>query len=225
MYMVKLKGTHVSSDGQLYNYVNVCQSIEPVAGKKYIFSCDSYARTSDGGGSILLWSNSSKGDPGDPYGRFRCRTRPGEKSTLILTYRATEMDTQIGVSIECDPESECYLWNFSFREQGSEDNLLNNPDFATGSGSWLGWSIQGVDIQTAEESEQVTELYGHEIVNWDSNLIETMVAEDATKKDYNDPNSETYIQTGGADKEANLLKDEILYAKMIYNKWFHPASS
>ena len=213
MYMAKLKGTHMGADGQMYTYVNVGQTIEPVAGKTYIFSCDSYARTSDGGGSILLWSNTSKGDPGDPYGRFRCRTKPGEEGTLTLTYTATPADTAIGVSMECDPDSMCYLWNFSFQEQGSEANLLKNPDFAERDGSWIGWSVRGKTIQSKEGSVRMMETYGHEIVDFDRATLDAMKQEDASKKDYDDPNSEPYLQTGGADKEAYLLREMILNAK------------
>ena len=213
MYMAKLRGTHMGADGQMHTYVNVCQSIEPVAGKTYIFSCDYYARTSDSGGSILLWSNTSKGDPGDPYGRFRCRTKPGEEGTLTLTYTATQEDTLIGLSMECDPESMCYLWNFCFRELDSDCNLLKNPNFATGEGSWIGWSVRSTDIQTEEDSKQVAKAYGHEIVAFDRELLRSMKEKDASVKDYDDPNSQPYIQTGGADTEANILREAIRHAK------------
>lgn len=213
MYMAKLKGTHMGADGQMYTYVNVGQSIEPVAGKTYVFSCDYYARAADGGGSILLWSNTSKGDPGDPYGRFRSRTKPGEEGTLTLTYTATPGDTAIGVSMECDPESACYLWNFRFREKDTDMNLLENHDFAEDDGSWIGWSVRGVNIQTKEASEQLSVTYGHEIAVFDRALIEVMKEEDASMKDYADPNSTPYIQTGGADAEANILRNAILNAK------------
>ncbi len=187
-YMAKLKGTHKAPNGQMYTYVNVMQAITPVAGKTYIFSCNYYDRAADAGASILLWSNTSNESGADANGRLRSRTKAGMEGTLELTYTAKPGDNFIAVSMECDPDSECYMWNLCLREQGSDINLLRNGNFRELDGSWIGWMVGSLTVNTKADSDKLTSTYGQEIVSFSRKLIESMKEEDAALKTYQDPN-------------------------------------
>ena len=208
LYMAKLTGTHMDKDGKMNTYVNVRQSITPEPGKTYIFSCNYYDRASNAGASILLWSDTSKGSEGDAYGRFRARTQSGVEGKLELKYTATEGDTYIAVSMECDPDSECYMWNFCLREEGTEDNMLKNVGFEAEDGTWIGWTVGSFNVKTKADSDKLTELYGHKIMKFTRKFIEDMKAEDASLKTYQDPNRAFSFDDINKykDLDASLLK-------------------
>ena len=215
-YMAHLVGTHMDKDGKMNTYVNVRQGITPEPGKTYIFSCNYYDRASNAGASILLWSDTSKGSEGDAYGRFRARTKSGAEGKLELKYKATEGDTFIAVSMECDPDSECYMWNFCLREEGSDINLLKNGGFEADNGTWIGWSVGSMTVKTVADSEKLTDLYGHKIVAFNRSDIEAMKEEDAALKTYQDPNRafsfddvNQYKELDSSAVKATVLKNPV----------------
>lgn len=214
-YMAKLKGTHVDADDIMHTYVNVYQSETTTVGVKYTFRCKYYDRAADGGASILLWSDASVGmDGADSYGRFRMKTKAATEGTLELTYTATEADSILTAAIECDPESECYFWEISLTaDTDPATNLLENADFKEGNGSWIGWVARNVKVNTKDESQALTESYGHEIVEYNEASIEKMKEEDALQKTYADPN--TAFQTEQANKYMSLdLQTSTYMAKL-----------
>ncbi len=189
MFMAKMSGTHIE-DRVMHTYVNVYQSVKPVSGATYILRCRYYDRTGDGNGTLYLSSNTSvQLEEADLYGRLSNRTKTGTEGDLELTYTAGAEDTSLTVSLECDPDSECYFWDVTLTsDQTGETNLLMNGDFSAENGSWIGWSVKGEHITDIESSQVVNVKYGHEIVAYDRAFIEKMKAEDAVRKDYEDPN-------------------------------------
>ena len=173
----------------MHTYVNVRQGITPEAGKTYVFSCNYYDTKQDAAtASILLWSDTSEGSEGDAHGRFRATTKPGEEGRLEIEYTATAGDTYIAVSMECEPDSEVYMWNLCLMEKGTDKNLLKNGSFKEGKGSWIGWSIGDKTAMTVADSNKFKATYGHEIVAFSRTLIDSMKAGDAALKAYKDPN-------------------------------------
>lgn len=210
-YMAKMKGTHVDADGIMQTYVDVMQSIEPTAGITYTLRADYYDRAADGGASILLWSNTSRNQEGtDSHGRLYSKTKAATEGTLELTYTASEMDTILMIGIECDPEAECYFWNLSLTASNSNQNLLANADFKQGIGSWVGWNFgTNVIIQDEADSKAAVAAYGHEIVEFDRELLDSMKEEDALQKTYVDPN--TSFQIADVNQYKNMDLDNPTY--------------
>lgn len=188
-YMAHLIGSHKDPTGKMHTYVNVRQGITPEAGKTYVFSCNYYDTKQDSAtASILLWSDTSKGSEGDSYGRFRATTKAGTEGRLEITYTATEGDTYIAVSMECEPDSEVYMWNLCLNERGKTENLLKNGSFSKGEGSWIGWSIGENTAKTIEDSNQFVSNYGHKIEAFNRAEIDELKAEDAALLSYVNPN-------------------------------------
>lgn len=188
-YMAHLIGSHKDPSGKMHTYVNVRNSITPEAGKTYIFSCNYYDTKQDSAtASLLLWSDTSKGSEGDSYGRFRATTKAGVEGRLEIEYTATEGDTYLAVSMECEPDSEVYMWNLCLIEKGKTENLLRNGSFSKGDGSWIGWSIGEKTAKTVEDSADFVATYGHKIEKFDRAKIDAMKAEDAALLSYVNPN-------------------------------------
>lgn len=127
-YMAKMKGT---AD----KWHTAYQDLTVVPNKTYEFSFDYYV--SGGTGSDLAttaqlrnnFNNKSEQLAGGTSGR----------TTLELTVTGTEK--WLRVAYICQPNSECYVWNVSFKEKGTSEELLTNATWEQGNGSWNGWKI------------------------------------------------------------------------------------
>ena len=206
-YMAKLEGTYVDVDNIMHTYVNVSQTIKPTEGTTYTFRCNYYDRAEDGGASVYLYTDTSVTQEGtDSYGRFCKKTKAATEGILELSYTANEDDTQLSVSLECDPESESYFWGLSLTtDADSETNLLTNADFQEGNGSWIGWTVKGVKVSTDEESQIITNTYGHQVVEYTESRIESMKEEDALLKTYEDPNALFQMEEVNQYKSIDLI--------------------
>ncbi len=165
-YMAKLLGTYVDGDGKTQQWKEVYQSVSVTPGKTYEFSFDYYsseetytltARILNGATWGVLTSNAT--------------SVTGERKTMTLTYTAQTGETQLVPLLIMGDKGSVYVWNMRFKEEGQDTNLLKNPDFTEGDGTWIGWSIAGSGASDKTGSDNLTAKYGHAIVPYDKSLL------------------------------------------------------
>jgi len=125
-YMAKLEG-----DGKTYGWLY--QRLTKLNPKKtYVFTCSYFAGMS-GGATMAAWHKDSESS------KYTDRMKAGKAGTLEIKCKP-DASGNLNVRFDVGPNTLCYVWNVSLKEEGSKQELLINSDFRIGKGSFLGWS-------------------------------------------------------------------------------------
>ncbi len=176
-YMVEINGTYVNEKGETVGFVDFLQDVSVEKGKTYILTFNYYASPKTTALARIYKDLSGNGLVTQELLGHRI------EGTVNLEYTAT--DTQvIYVGLTPGNMGYCYVWNFSFCEKGTTQNLLKNADFSVGDGSLYLWSSAG-----KVTSKSIKEQGGHKVVKFDRSLWDELVDKVQPKMEPKDPNT------------------------------------
>lgn len=109
------------------------QFVTVTPGTTYTFSYQAYAIKA---GRIQGWTYESGYNDGACIAQNGFQA--GETKECKGTYTVPEGRTKLYINFQVS-SGEFYIWNIKFTVQNSNENLLQNADFAQGEGSWINW--------------------------------------------------------------------------------------